>query len=102
MLVGNVSTISILVEGNDKNVKQQNSPHFRFRWSRLLDARCTSFPPGLGGETVDDSKEVGGFVRGAADDGAAVAEDGGLVVVGLGACSGVEVESACVVSGEKH
>ena len=61
--------------------------------------------PQLGGETIDYSKErvVGGFARGAAeDDGAIVAEDGDLVVVGLGACSGIEAESACVVSGEKQ
>ena len=61
--------------------------------------------PRLGAKTVDDSKErvVGGFARGATDDnGATVAEDGDLVVVGLGACSGVEAESACVVSGEKQ
>ena len=72
----------------------------------LVDfATSTPFPPGLGGETVDDSDErvVGGFARGAADDdGAAIADNGGLVVVGLGACGGVEAESACVVSGEKH
>ena len=72
----------------------------------LVDfATSTPFPPRLGGETVDDSQErvVGGFNRGAADDdGADVAEDGGFVVVGLGACSGVEAESACVVSGEKQ
>mmetsp|Transcript_41808 Transcript_41808/g.76405 ORF Transcript_41808/g.76405 Transcript_41808/m.76405 type:complete len:84 (-) Transcript_41808:199-450(-) len=58
----------------------------------------TPFPPGLGGETVDDSEDrvLGGFARGAADDDDAdIAEDGGLVVVGLGACSGVEAESAC-------
>ena len=63
------------------------------------------FPPRLGGETIDNSEErvVGGFARGSADDdGAAVVKDGGLVIVGLGTCSGVEAELACVVSGEKH